>query len=276
MKDHKNTILQVELGNEIINYPAVDILDKEYFFYPFYMNIGSGILKTALATPLCTLNERKTYVFYSKGDPCYDLEGDIKDCNLITLNREEAENAWKVILDKEYLILSDSAVIQSNQGIEVIGRQDAVIEVYPAFEKVPDRFEFLGMKGLFQVYERKIKKSEISVSYEEVSESEGNKTYEIHLDYQDKEIADCYLQINYEGDGARLYLKGECIADHFYHGLVWEIGLKRFYFPSELRLEVSPLAENALVFLEKLPEFDNGTACKVTEIKVETEYVTIL
>ncbi len=240
------------------------------------MKIGSGVLKTALATPLCTLNDRKTYVFYSKGEPCYDLEGDLKDCNIITLNREEAKNAWKVILDKEYLILSNSVVIQSNQGIEVIGRQDAVIEVFPAFEKVPDGFEDLGMKGDFQVYERKIKKSEVSISYEEGSESNGNKTYGIHLDYLDKEFEDCYLQINYEGDGARLYLNGECIADHFYHGLTWEIGLKRFYFPTELRLEVTPLAEKAPVFLETWPEFDDGIACKVTGITVETEYDSII
>lgn len=276
MKEHKNVILQVKLGNEIIHYPAADILNKEYFFYPFYMKIGSGVLKTALATPLCTLNNRKTYVFYSKGDPCYDLEGDIKDCNIITLNREEAKNAWKVILDKEYLILSDSAVIQSNRGIEVIGRQDAVIEVYPAFEKVPQGFKALGMKGVFHVYERKIKKSEVGISFKEYNESNGNKTYDIYLDYQDKELRDCYLQINYEGDSARLYLNGLCIADHFYHGPVWEIGLKRFYFPSELRLEITPLAENAPVFLETWPEFDDGIACKVKEIKVETEYDTII
>jgi hypothetical protein len=36
------------------------------------------------------------------------------------------------------------------------------------------------------------------------------------------------------------------------------------------------LAENAPVFLETWPEFVNGIACKVTEIKVETEYDTII
>jgi beta-galactosidase len=275
MKEHKHTALQVDLNNEKITYPPVDILDKDYFFFPFHMKIGNAILKTALATPLCILNNH-TYVFYSKGDPCYDLEGDLGDCNIITLTREEAKNAWKIKLDKEYLIISDSAVIQSDKGIEVIGRENPVIKVYPALKKRPKDFEFLGMEGDFQVYERKLHKSEVGVIFEKACEKDGQKNYRIHLNYPDKEFEDCYLKITYEGDSARLYLDDECIADHFYYGLPWEVGLKRFDFPEELYLEISPLKEKDPVFLEIRPCFVDGIACRVMEIKTETEYVTFL
>lgn len=74
MKKHTGLSLKVDLEKEKIEFPPIDIRDKEYFFYPFNMKIGDAVLKTALATPLCILNnEIKTYVFYSNHPPQYNF-----------------------------------------------------------------------------------------------------------------------------------------------------------------------------------------------------------
>lgn len=277
MKEHKDICLKVDLENESLIYPSIDIKDKEYFFYPFNMKIGNAVLKTALATPLCILNNRiKTYIFYCKGDPKYNMEGSTTDCNIITISREDAKNAWKVTLDKDYLIISNLAVIQTDKGIEIIGREDPVIKVYPAFSEPLKELEYLGMDGDFSVYQRRIKQTEVKVLYKCNSELKLKKTYDIKLEYTDKDFEDCYIQIFYEGDSARLYIGEECIADHFYSGKAWEIGMKRFSYPDNLRLEIYPLEEDTSVFLEEWPVMENGKACNVTVIRTETEYITII
>jgi beta-galactosidase len=41
-------------------------------------------------------------------------------------------------------------------------------------------------------------------------------------------VEEVLLKIDYVGDVGRAYLDGSLIADHFYFGRAWEIGLKRF------------------------------------------------
>jgi len=277
MKEHKGVRLQVELEEETIIYPPADIRDRDYFFYPFNMQIGGAVLKTALATPLCILNNGiKTYIFYCRDNPSYHMEGSMENGKLLTISREDAKNAWKVTLDLEYLIISSSAVIRTDKGIEIIGREDAVLKTYPAFAKIPEGFDFIGTDGDFYVYKQEIKKCRVKAQYQLIDRLKDKNIYEIRLEYPEKDFKDCYLQISYEGDGAGLYLDGECIADHFYTGKTWEVGLKRFSFPENLRLELYPLEENTPLFLEEWPEMENGKACKVAGMRAEPEYASII
>ncbi|WP_246241014.1 beta-galactosidase [Anaerocolumna sedimenticola] len=216
VKNHTGVNLKVDLENESLHFPSIDIKDKDYFFFPFNMKIGNAVLKTALATPLCILdNETKVYIYYSNHHPQYNITGDLGDNKIVTISREDAKNAWKVNLDKEYLIISNSAVIKTEKEIEIIGRGDAVIKVYPAFTPVNyqttypanylteclirNGFEYIGRDGDFTVYKKKIKHLDVNVRYECVADLSDKKVYEINLDYAGQNLADCYLQISYAG-----------------------------------------------------------------------------
>lgn len=274
MAEHKDVALSVTLTDETITYPAIDIKNQDYFFYPFNMKIGKANLKSALATPLCRLDNTITsYVFYCDQAPYYEVEGRIKGAELLTLSREEAKNAWKVQLDKDYLLISEQAVLQREEGIEIVGRGKMSFKAYPALPVVPAGFTKKEKDGLWTVYESKqVTEETPKVSFKLIEEQAEKKVYEITLEIRDKEASDVFIGITYNGDCAKLYIEDEYVDDHFYTGEKWEIGLKRYHFPTKLKVEISPLQEDAPIFLEKWPQMTDGKACKIERISAEYEY----
>ena len=75
---------------------------------------------------------------------------------------------------------------------------------------------------------------------------------------------------------AELYLEEEKIADAYYIGEKWEVGLKRFAFPGELILRIYPIRETDKVYLEKEIPFTDGVCCRLNGIEVVTERVCTL
>jgi beta-galactosidase len=67
-------------------------------------------------------------------------------------------------------------------------------------------------------------------------------------------VDDLFLEVNYDGDVARLTSGGRLLVDNFYNGGPWRIGLKRFRSQiagQGLVLEILPRRADAPVFLEK-------------------------
>jgi len=89
--------------------------------------------------------------------------------------------------------------------------------------------------------------------------------------------AEIYLQIDYTGDAARAYLDGELIADDFWYGRTWEIGLRRHAArirTGVLRLFFLPLHSASPIYLptECAPVFDaNCQALQVRQIRAVPE-----
>lgn len=274
MASHKAVVFKAPVEGEELVFPAIDIEDKDYFFYPYNMQLGGAVLKTALATPLCKLtNDVTTYVFYTDKDPQYQVEGELADVELLTLNREEAKNAWKIVRDKEYLIISDSAVIDEGDKVVLFGRKKPVVKVYPALTETPAGFVRLADENGFAVYEKNVEMVQDSVSFTLVEETAEKAVYEIELNVTEG-VADSYLVLRYGGDTAKVYQGDKIIADHFYQGELWEIGLRRFKFPQKLRLEITALQEGAPRFLETWPQMTDGRACVLESAQLQTEYQT--
>jgi hypothetical protein len=85
---------------------------------------------------------------------------------------------------------------------------------------------------------------------------------------------DLLLRIHYEGDVARLYLDGKLIADDFYNGREFDLGLKRFgadAYGKELLLKILPLQKDAPIFVapQAIPKFgDIDSIVRVNSIEV--------
>lgn len=277
MASHKGIVLSTKLEKETITFPAIDIEDKEYFFFPFNMKLGNMLLKTALATPLCRLdNEEQTYIFYATREPNYVLEGEDAKVKIITLTREDALNAYKVKLDKEHLVISNHAVIQTDKGVELMGEGKAIMKVYPALKEVPTGFKQMDNQGDFAVYTSNTEVKEVKVTYTLLEKYNKKFVYEVNIDYGTDSMKDCFLHINYGGDSAKVYLEDEFIADSFYTGETWDIGLRKFNFPTKLTIEIYPLHKDDKVFLEKWPLMENGVASEIIDIQAAIEYHTIL
>jgi hypothetical protein len=113
------------------------------------------------------------------------------------------------------------------------------------------------------------------------SDADFDKAAVYHIDIPMdafKETSEVFLKIHFTGDVARLYQNGRLIADHFYNGDVWEIGLKRFAGPNlkkGLDLKILPLHKDYPVMIPraKRPVFDsNGEALTLDSITLEPEY----
>lgn len=86
-----------------------------------------------------------------------------------------------------------------------------------------------------------------------------------------EEGEDVILVIRYTGDVAHLYLGDRLIADDFYKGTEWRIGLKRFqneWNKMPLRLQILPMKPEEDVYLEGVPKVTESTA-QVLEVRAE-------
>lgn len=269
MKEHKKVKLSIQLEKELLPLPDFDVKNEEFFFLPFNMKVGGATLKTALATPLCILNN-KSFVFYTDKNPSYMIEGDLEDKEIITISREEAKHAWKILGEQEYLIISEDTVIQTNDSIEVIFHGKAKLLVYPEINKGVNGFEKVGKQGIFTIYESVESNSIVDVKHCFEGKDDKKTTYTIEISYED-DAMDYFLRLDYLGESAKLYIDGKMVADHFYYGDAWKIGLRRLGFPKSVTLEVYLLTKDTKVYLESWPDMGEEGIMHLQKVEVEQQ-----
>ena len=92
------------------------------------------------------------------------------------------------------------------------------------------------------------------------------------------DLAELFLEVNYEGDLARLSQNGKLLDDDFWNGKPWMVGLSRFLAPqgpSDFELSILPLRKDAPVYLElpSVPQFaPNGQIDKLETLRLVPEY----
>ena len=115
------------------------------------------------------------------------------------------------------------------------------------------------------------------------------KVYVISVSGIGADMDEVYLHVDYKGDQAQLfavsdvseYAKGELIADSFYTGQKWEIGLKRFIGSEgktaleedfKAKAVVQPLKEGDKVYLQSWPAMENGVACSIDGVSSVAQF----
>nr|WP_307727953.1 beta-galactosidase [Massilia terrae] len=89
-------------------------------------------------------------------------------------------------------------------------------------------------------------------------------------------VSDVFLDIDYQGDVARLFAGAEMLDDDYFNGKTWRIGLKRYAgkLGTPLMLTVLPLREDAKVYFDPTvaPQFENGQLAKLKHATLVPEY----
>lgn len=287
MKKHNKVSLRGLVKNGEVVFPPMDIKDGDYGFFPYNMKLGDKLLKRALATPLCKIND--TYVFYGDYDPAY-IWGDNGACEILHLSEKDSLNAYKVTLDKDYLVLHDNFVWEENGKLKVVAKEGSIIKVWPELPKAPKGFKKCGKDKPFTCYKKSTEDAGASVVFQVVREEETCTEVDIRITYgknfdesalagiavPQKNLSvkdrvkgyDVLLKFTYGCNDADLYVDGKKVNDYFYTGQKGIISLGYLNFPTRLRLVMHPLYEDARVFLEKKPEFTDGKACYLKKIKL--------
>jgi beta-galactosidase len=244
MNVHKKHSFHLELEKKTVLFPAIDIEDGQYFFYPFNMKIGEINLKTALATPLCRLNNTlKTYVFYTDNNPCYEIEGEDNTVEILTLSREDALRATKLVLKKEYLVISEDLFVQTNEECIVYGSKKPTIKTYPPLDKIPSQLHLLKIEHGFGYY-----------TMEEAQEPKERRA-----------------RISYRGESIKIYSDGKLFADNYYNGLPFEVSLQELNQYEKIKMVIQPLYKDTPVFLEVNP-FQSEICQEIDEVTIEPIY----
>ena len=298
MAEHENVKLRTPEDFGSVEFPAIDLYNGDFYYLPVNMDVAGNNLKSSLATPLCRLN-KDAYVFYTaahvagltKNDVLYKVSkvSDIKDASkelyqfdstdkevsIVTLSREDALNASKIVIDgREYLVITDATLVQDGEKVSLYARKAPVVKAYPELPSVCKGFEKIGLKDGLVIYRYTgLFAREPKVKYSLVSETNTKAVYQIKVQKMPKVLSDSILHIDYTGNCARLYDRNGLVDDNIYIGpsYSWEICLKNL--PSlEYTLEIDHLNENDGIFMEEWPCFETDSSiARVNSITSEGE-----
>lgn len=283
MEEHKGVRLVGKCEGKEVVFPEITIASGMYGFFPYNMQLGDAVLESATATPLCSLQDggERTYVFYGDLEPAFQWAGETQ-AKILHLSKREALDAWKVSLDKEYLIISDNYVWEEEGRLKVFGEGDTLIKCYPKAETLPG-FICCGQEGDFWLYGRKSGRQPATAEVALVEQNDRQKVYEITVKYPEAETetggekqrvqkCDTLLFLNYAGMKMDIFIGEEKINDHFYTGQEVPVSMRYFDFPEKLKVVIDVLHEGEKVFLETWPEMQDGKACELYGVRVQEEY----
>lgn len=299
---HPLVNLTVELEDETIRYPEQSVENGDFFFYPFHFSMKNLELLWINGTPLCQLDS-KIWFFYGRCPLQYEITGSPEKTKsekiiakahqtIVLLTKEAAKNVWSLSGDRHAIYISENPVLETEKGTAAIVRSDSALDdIYRIstekakdwenVEMVPDFMQVSGDRSQLCIQRKVLKKPENSIvcGWRMLRHGDQYDTYMVKMDYKksfDKSMEDVFLQFDYEADMAELYLGEEKIADAYYIGEKWEVGLKRFEFPKELVLRIYPIRETDEVYLEKEIPFTDGVCCRINEIDVVTEQICMI
>lgn len=295
--DQKDLCLRLKFADETLRIPSqgtFTLPKDESLILPFNFQMEDALLKYATAQLLLKLDDKGTdhYFFFVPGGirpefvfdkttvagkHCYTPEAGLKSTftvktsggkrfKVTTLTREQALNACKV--DGKLLITS-SMVLPEAGRVRLLNMGD------PVFRYV----EYPSAKGF-----KEQMKEVPSVQPEYTFRKVGSRRLAVRFSGKEyPQVNDYFLQLDYTGDVAMAFLKGELVLDHFYYGAPWKISLKRFQqelTDEELSFYIRPLWKNA-PFLsdlpgEAVPDFSKGSVARVDSVQVVPQYVTTL
>ncbi|RKM61285.1 beta-galactosidase [Butyrivibrio sp. CB08] len=303
MASHKDAELSAisESGEVLASFGKRDIEDGDFFFYPFNLPVGEKALLTANATPLCVIHDacgsgKNAYVFYTDTDRDInaDVTGDLDGNCIITITKEEALHSVKVVIGgREHLIISKGEAVTAADGRARLyydvsdedGRVVPSFRSFPELSRTPSGFnrangqtdgeDFLNGDA-FALYEGvNAILSDKKASFTQKSETEYTVALPGNLDG----LNEIFANIGYEGNTAKLYKDGKLIADNFYTGQDWEIGLKRYFDEYgnadeiSFDLEIEPLKEGDAIYLQEWPDMKDGKASRINYIHLTAQFI---
>jgi len=93
-------------------------------------------------------------------------------------------------------------------------------------------------------------------------------------------LSELFLQVQYQGDVARLYAGKRLLTDDFFNGQTWTVGMRRYLNAGNaFQLSVLPLRQDAPVYFEiprKLEFGTNGQVDKLDKVSLVPEYELVI
>jgi hypothetical protein len=255
---------------------AIPGISPEFAFAPnalASMQMSGGIRSESANQILVTAIEPSNRVVF---------EGDLpagKKLQVVVLTREQAQSATRISLgDGEHLVLSSQEVYSDGRlmTLRALEQPEFHFSVWPSLPSIEGsslRIETQPDDGIFKTYralgvprtalaswtpEQSVKPKPMSHSdpatVPTAEDIEAAPRWKLSLPIGAFEgVSDVFLKVEYQGDIARLSAAGLLLADDFYNGMPWCIGLKRFRRQVEsggMEITVVPWRDRSKVVLD--------------------------
>lgn len=295
--DLTDMVLNVNLASENIRIPSkgsFDLPKDENLILPFNFSMGNAELKYAIAQPLMKINDngcehyfffvpdgvnpeyefdkstvRGKYLFHPT--PGYNSTFTITPKNggkvkITTLTREQAMNSMKV---NGKLFVTPATVLQSGRNsLKLLQMNNPNFEyvIYPS--KYGFKSQAIAVDAVYPEYSTdRVSSRRVTVNFKDTISA--------------PQVHEYFLGVDYIGDVGMAFLDNELVADHFYHGVPWTIGLNRYKKLMEkepMSFYFRPLHWDA-PFLNGLPQsaipsFEKGNVLDIKGISIIPEYQT--
>lgn len=219
---------------------------------------------------------------------------------VLTITEEQSLHLWKGrAFGCERLILCEGNVVFREKDLRISGTEAGrmAFAVYPPVEH-SITCEGVSLKssqdeeGIFQAFKPSLQTREVEFSWKRTRDSSLNGEFFKYL-FEDEgeegaapeweiridasafgEANEITLVVDFVGDVVQAYIAGQCVADQFYNGVPWKIGLKRFrdqLASHSIVLKISPLLKERDIYMPSRPLEDRRP--EILALSAEAEYV---
>lgn len=182
---------------------------------------------------------------------------------LFTLTRDQAEQTSKQLLwGRERLVISTADVVAAGEECRLYSREPEIdLLIFPPLDaplsSAGDRIP-ASKDGLFTRYRLSLPPKDVYLSVDQLSPDKA--VVKLPPDLTES-VDNVYLCVDYVGDIGNCYVDGQLVADNFYNGTMWEIGLKQIlrqrpvdelYFlitPTRRNVRQAIMASSAMAFV---------------------------
>lgn len=209
-------------------------------------------------------------------------KADGKRIRVLVLEKSQALNAWiGKVQGAHRLLLSKATFLNHEPGWKMYSLDTTVqVQIYPKLSKSPTLAVGTLQEAKSKVwsnYTISLPEQRFDVAYTSSSASKGSIQLPSKLPTS---VHDLWLTIDYLGDTGMMFQGANLLADEFYKGIPWTIGLRQFIKPNRFApvdFYFRPLYSNAtyLADLPLVPDFTpSKRLLKVKGIQVRPEYQT--
>ncbi|HSY20027.1 MAG TPA: beta-galactosidase [Candidatus Acidoferrales bacterium] len=272
--------LKLPDGELVFPQKPVTVPADAFFFWPFNLNLAGVNLDYATAQPICMAEEGEVQIFYFGETPGVKAEFIFTEMipgpNAMEPSRTEFHNVKpgrkpaitikNRLGEKIQIVLlseADSLAMYKDAAGKVVFDEKLKVSV----TKV--KTEMVQPAGPARENPLSGGKSHVAIAPTD-EDFTNAAVWKIKLPADAPNRSSALLRIRYAGDVARLTLNGKLIADNFYAGRTFDLGLKRYapeIFSGELRLEILPLRKDAPIYIEPKDRPDFRGKETVLELK---------
>jgi hypothetical protein len=290
------------LNGAKLNYATAQLLVKAdntnpyvVFFTPGGINgefsFAPGVTIKNISGTTIDPDNKRILVKCTQKQAAFSIVVNGKKTNVLVIDKALALKSYVVSINgKKSLVFSDAVVLQTANGFDLLsdGINSFDLQVYPYTATLPKTSVGSVTESksntTFSTYKFSLPLFEFAATTKEISSRKISVALPQSLP---KGVNDILLNMNYTGDTGMDFINGELVADNFYNGIPWQVGLRKFISstakPKEMVFYFRPMQKNASYLLDLqpypqyIPDFGSSNSfLKINSISFTPQYKTTI